>query len=508
MQTGFSYDALVNGTYDLIRQGLNLDDFGESVPVQNNTRLVGTFPSNKIDATANGTTNAARSLWQFSQVFFQEFPDYMPNDNRISIWTESYGGRYGPAFTSFFQEQNIRIQNGSITNPADKYYIHLDTLGIINGCVDLGLQEESYLQMAYNNTYGIQSINETVFSKAMKDFTKAGGCRDLIVKCRNLAAQSDPDNLGNNQTVNTACSDAGDYCQNKVEGPYSQFSGTSYYDVAAPATANFPPEFYVGFLAKHWVQAALGVPLNFTDSVNSVFTAFHTIGDYARGGFLEDLSYILDQGIKVALVYGDRDYACNWIGGEAVSLGVNYSKSAEFAAAGYTDLEVNSSYVGGKVRQYGNFSFTRVYQAGHEVPAYQPQTAYEIFRRAMNNLDIATGTKSTVEQGSAPNTNLFYSTTGDRDTFGVRMKAPPPPAPTCYILSLGTTCTDEQIESVIDGSAMIENYVLQGQSTGGNGTGSLASGGSGPKKSEATARSHGGCAWPLGVAVLVVAGLW
>lgn len=172
MQTGFSYDALVNGTYDLIRQGLNLDDFGESVPVQNNTRLVGTFPSNKIDATANGTTNAARSLWQFSQVFFQEFPDYMPNDNRISIWTESYGGRYGPAFTSFFQEQNIRIQNGSITNPADKYYIHLDTLGIINGCVDLGLQEESYLQMAYNNTYGIQSINETVFSKAMKDFTK------------------------------------------------------------------------------------------------------------------------------------------------------------------------------------------------------------------------------------------------------------------------------------------------------------------------------------------------
>jgi hypothetical protein len=135
-----------------------------------------------------------------------------------------------------------------------------------------------------------------------------------------------------------------------------------------------------GFLNQRWVQSALGVPLNFSDGVESVFEAFHGIGDYARGGFLEDLAYILDQGIKVAMVYGDRDYvsshlqsfpgvyspdqACNWVGGEAVSLAVNYSKSTQFKAAGYTEVQVNSSYVGGLVRQYGNFSFTRVFQAG------------------------------------------------------------------------------------------------------------------------------------------------
>jgi uridylate kinase len=33
-------------------------------------------------------------------------------------------------------------------------------------------------------------------------------------------------------------------------------------------------------------------------------------------GYLEDLAYVLDSGIKVALVYGDGDYACNWIGGK------------------------------------------------------------------------------------------------------------------------------------------------------------------------------------------------
>jgi hypothetical protein len=63
-----------------------------------------------------------------------------------------------------------------------------------------------------------------------------------------------------------------------------------------------------GYLNQRWVQTALGVPLNFSDSTNSVFDAFNGIGDYARGGFLEDLAYILDQGIKVTMVYGDRDF--------------------------------------------------------------------------------------------------------------------------------------------------------------------------------------------------------
>lgn len=129
----------------------------------------------------------------------------------------------------------------------------------------------------------------------------------------------------------------------------------------------FPPNYYLGYLSQHWVQSALGVPLNFTESVNSVYDAFTQTGDYVRGGYLEDLAYVLDQGIKVALVYGDRDYACNWIGGEEVSLSVPYSNLQQFKNAGYASLKVNGSYEGGLVRQVGNFSFSRVFQAGHEV---------------------------------------------------------------------------------------------------------------------------------------------
>lgn len=47
----------------------------------------------------------------------------------------------------------------------------------------------------------------------------------------------------------------------------------------------------------------------------------------------------------------------------------------------------------GETREYGNFSFTRVYEAGHEVPYYQPQAALALFNRTINLVDIPTGEK-------------------------------------------------------------------------------------------------------------------
>lgn len=75
-------------------------------------------------------------------------------------------------------------------------------------------------------------------------------------------------------------------------------------------------------------------------------------------------------------------------GGQAVSLAVNYTNAAQFKAAGYAPMVVNGTQYG-ETRQYGNFcqykciqhvailtcprnfenlAFTRVYNAGHEVP--------------------------------------------------------------------------------------------------------------------------------------------
>jgi carboxypeptidase C (cathepsin A) len=205
VQTGFSYDKLVNGTLN------QLDSVpvpsplpAGRVPKQNNTFLVGTFPSYDTDIATNASTNAAVAVWHFAQVFFQEFPDYKPNDNKISVWTESYGGRYGPTTAAFFQSQNEKIANGS-TAAGDKYDIHLDTLGIINGCVDVVSMQQSYPNIAYNNTYGIQTISQGAYDSAVALF---GQCVDSINQCRAMAAQLDPTNQGGNSRVDDACSSA------------------------------------------------------------------------------------------------------------------------------------------------------------------------------------------------------------------------------------------------------------------------------------------------------------
>ncbi|KAJ5087807.1 hypothetical protein N7456_011423, partial [Penicillium angulare] len=455
-QVGFSYDTPTNGTFDQIKSAWNVSEWTHGVPIQNNTFYVGTTTSQNGSLSANNTENAARSLWHFAQTWFSEFPEYKPHDDRVSIWTESYGGRYGPSFAAFFQEQNERIQNGTIGSPDEAHYIHLDTLGIVNGCIDLLIQEPTYPMMAYNNTYGVEAINKTLYDQAMHDWSRPGGCKDLIIECRVLAAEGDPQMHGNNETVNKACNQASQFCNEKVEGVYPTYAQRGYYDITHKDPDPFPEPFYFGYLSQHWVQKALGVPINFTESIDSVSRGFASTGDYPRAdvhGYLHDIGYLLDNGIKVSLIYGDRDYACNWIGGEDVSLLVDYSKAHDFRAAGYSPLQTNSSYVGGQVRQHGNFSFARVYQAGHEVPAYQPQTAYELFHRALFNRDLATGKINTARNSS-------YSTSGPQSTWHIKNEILATPEPVCYILSLESTCSEDQIASVLNNTAVIKDYIV------------------------------------------------
>ena len=126
---------------------------------------------------------------------------------------------------------------------------------------------------------------------------------------------SDLDGYGNDDHVNEACRRATESCRDGVESQYVEFSDRNYYDFAAIDPDPFPYPYFLGYLSQNWVQSALGVPVNFTESTTSVYSAFGATGDYARkdirGGQLADIGYLLDKGVKVALIFGDRDYACN-----------------------------------------------------------------------------------------------------------------------------------------------------------------------------------------------------
>lgn len=453
VQTGFSYDICTPGMLDLKTGNIIVDGLNE-LGEGNQTLIPGNFGSQDTKSTANTTENAARHFWNFLQVWSQDFPEHTSSDDSISIWTESYGGRYGPSFAGLIQEQNARIRSGSL--PGAKV-LNLTTLGIINGCVDLYVQETSAPEFAYDrNAYGIAGITLDEYQSALVAFSRKDGCQDMIRRCHHAARRQDPGMYGNATDVNIACESASDFCQNEVEGPYINRKKWGFYDIAHCYLDAFPGFESLYYLADEKVREELGVPVNFTVLSNTVGKAFNLTGDYARRdprGYFEDIATLLDSGIQVAMVYGDRDFACNWIGGERVSLSVKYSQSDEFSAAGYANVTLDGSDLPdpvGQVRQHGLFSFTRVYQSGHMVPSYKPKEAYHILHRSMQGRDIATG--KIVVTSDYSTDGLFES----KQTF----KPPPIPPVTCYLRFMSSTCADNQISAIEDGSASIVSGVI------------------------------------------------
>lgn len=365
----------------------------------------------------------------------------------------------------FFAHQNDKITNGNLSGPG-VHYLHLDTLGIVNGCIDDFHQSLGYVTMQYNNTYSIRAVNTSVHEEQLSALYYPDGILEHISHCQSLARRLDPKNLGNNPIVNEVCSnktvvsDSGPVDVEQVLiGTYMSSKKYGWFDITHPSADPFPTNYHLGFLNQHWVQRALGAPVNHTWASRAVAKAFTETGDMARGDLLEDIADLLDNhSVKVSLMYGDRDFACNWFGGENASLAIPHSRQSGFSDAGYTALTLNDAMTPpfvshGMTRQYGNLSFTRVYQAGHMVPSYQPEAAYKIFTRALFNKDIATGMTELTET---------FKTEGPKTTYHLKNEVLPVPKGLCYVFNMGMTCTAEEIEALHNGTAIVENWHVVG----------------------------------------------
>ncbi|KAK6434066.1 hypothetical protein LTR95_009749 [Oleoguttula sp. CCFEE 5521] len=470
LTTGFSYSTFVNSTLDLLfdhadptQSGiLPFEAYNGSVPAENTTFLHGTLPIQDPTKTANNSVIAAHTLWHFAQLWFTEFPEYKTRNDRVSLAGNSYGGYWVSTSAAYFQRQNKRIESGEISGKC----LHLDSAVITNGCIDLLYQTEWYPQMAYNNTYNVSFITEHEYTESLYNWTKPGGGRDLTLECRALGAAYDPNEFAINATVNEVCIEALGYGFAYVAGAYTA-TGRSAFDMAAFNPNPLPPDYVSGWANRAWVQEALGVPVNFTSTSNLVTNQFvYGSGDFVRRAGLPDVEYLLGQGVKVTLIYGDRDYRCPWLGVDQLSLQANWSGAESFGKAGYEEIVVNGSYVGGVVRQYGGLSFSRVFQAGHDVSYYQPETSYQIFNRALANRDVATGRQSTL-----PKRHGTYSTHGPSDSYKWTETLPGSPAVECYTYAVSTTCTVDQAEALANGTAVIENFIVTKPGPGGGSLG-------------------------------------
>lgn len=461
-QVGFSYDTPTNGSLNLLDNAFSLPPKIAPLDQPSYSFLNGTFSSNDYHKTANTTQIAAYAVWHMLQGFLSTFPQYNPGSQAnstkpgvvgVNLFAESYGGKYGPTFAALWERQNMLRRNGSVPSNST-LEIRLASLGILQGCVDDLVQGRYYPLFAYNNTYGIRAVSLLDELTAANSYLSASGCQQLIQACRNAANSMDPQEAGDVMTVNQVCQAAQNNCNNNVLGPYTK-SGRDVYDIGQIMPDPFPPSTYLEYLNTGYVQDAIGAVVNYTESNGAVSTAFLSTGDYDRGNQIAEMSYLLSLGVRVALIYGDRDYICNWLGGEAVSFAVAAQSptNAPFYSAGYADIVVNSSYIGGVVRQYGNLSFSRIYDAGHLIPAYQPETAFTVFTRVIMGTDISTGEPVDLNVFATEGTaNATYQNT--------------PPAqlsPKCWIRSIDSTCTDEQKAMIHNGQGVVINGVLYNQ---------------------------------------------
>ena len=174
-----------------------------------------------INATELSTTDlAAVATWHVLQGFLSALPqlDGKVANKTFNLWTESYGGHYGPSFYNYFYDQNELIANGTTNGTA----LVFDTLGIINGIISESIQAPYYPEFAVNNTYGIKAVNDTVYSYMKFATYMIDGCLDQCAACETVNRSTD--------VGMQTCFQATDMCRTNVESPYYSYGGRGVYE--------------------------------------------------------------------------------------------------------------------------------------------------------------------------------------------------------------------------------------------------------------------------------------
>lgn len=89
VQVGFSYGEVVASTLDLLSMAITPINGSFDAVETNATFVKGMLPSQDFQAAANTSSNAAKILWVFTQVWLQDFPEHQSSDSHFSIWANS-----------------------------------------------------------------------------------------------------------------------------------------------------------------------------------------------------------------------------------------------------------------------------------------------------------------------------------------------------------------------------------------------------------------------------------
>ncbi|KAL3447813.1 Alpha/Beta hydrolase protein [Aspergillus insuetus] len=316
--------------------------------------------------TVVSTDTAAKYVWKLIQAFFNQFPEYKSRD--FAIWTESYGGHYGPGFADYVLKQNLAIQQGKEIGEE----INLVALGVNNGFTHAADVYKSYIDYALVNPYR-PLITPAQAAEYYAEYYAT--CLPALNEC--------PSPTGGN----VACVAASAICYELIEGPIASTGSFDVYDVRALAQDPNPPSTYSKYLLRPDVLKAIGARSVYQECPTTAYALFSATGDGSRS-YLQQLSDVVQSGVQTLLWAGDADWICNWLGFKETADKVSFDGHNEFASKKLVDYTVKGEKKG-TYKTVNNLSYLRVFEAGHEVPYYQPEISLQAFKQTMQGKPIS-----------------------------------------------------------------------------------------------------------------------
>ncbi|KAJ1962780.1 hypothetical protein GGI12_002445 [Dipsacomyces acuminosporus] len=311
---------------------------------------------------------AGQDVYGFLQLFYHSFPEYASSE--LHIFGESYGGHYVPATAKAIHEANLQFSKkmrlGSLSESERQMRVlPLASIGIGNGLTDPLIQYKYYSKMACNSTY--PPVLKQEECDRMDDAYPT--CARLIEACYKWKNS-------------LACYPAEMYCNSMLVS--YQRSGANPYDVRIPCEGGnlcYPiMQDIDAYLNRPDVQKELGSDVaKFESCSQKVYSGFILNGDWMKP-YVDEIPPLLEAGIRVLVYAGDADFVCNWYGNKAWARALEWSGKDGFNEAGDLDWYVGSKHAG-EVRSFKNFSFIRVFQAGHMTPYDQPKSALDMVNR-------------------------------------------------------------------------------------------------------------------------------
>ncbi|KAJ7275093.1 Alpha/Beta hydrolase protein [Mycena rebaudengoi] len=335
--------------------------------------------------SVKNSASAAKDVYAFLQLFFEQFPEY--SNLPFHIAGESYGGIYVPNVASAIWHGSHELAispNNSLTT------INLVSMIIANGITDPYIQIPSIVDYVCEGPYPL--YDDPFGPECTKLRSSIPTCKRLIQLC-------------NIYPSDLTCAPASRYCRSRLFEPNMK-SDLNWYDLRKKCKAADRPEhcyeetqWIEMWLNNPTVKAALGVDLerSFRSFNMDMNRGFNLRGDGVRSA-AKLLPELINGGVKLLVYAGKADMMANYMGNERWVDALETKFKAEFSEAkSLSWFASDSDQMAGVVRTAGGITFATVFEAGHMTAHDQPAAIHDLFTRWITNFPIISQPKASVE---------------------------------------------------------------------------------------------------------------